>query len=158
MSSSQRTVGSDTTEDTENTTMIVTSTNGRGETCYSVDAVRDDIVTRMYVQSGWLQQTDNATHFKSKEPRNLNFWFERPGQDTECFKMVWVEFGCPDHGNLMSVGCPQSHGKIKGHSRHHAREGSHIDRTDHVDNSSVSALVSHFVHEGVAHGAHRYEG
>jgi hypothetical protein len=39
---------------------------------------------------------NNATHFKSKE--NLNFWSERPDQYAEWLKMVWVEFGCPDHG------------------------------------------------------------
>ena len=35
----------------------------------------------------------------------------------------------------------------QGHSRHHVREGAHIDRTDHVVNSSVSTLVSHRFHE-----------
>ena len=56
-----------------------------------------------------------------------------------------------------SVGWPRSHGKIKGHCRHLAREGSHIDRKDHVTNASSSALVSHLLHEGLEHGAHRYE-
>ena len=46
--------------------------------------------------SAWLQGTDNATHFKSKE--NLNFWSERPQNHSEWLKMVWVEFGCPGHG------------------------------------------------------------
>ena len=31
--------------------------------------------------SAWLQGTDNATHFKSKE--NLNFWSERPQNHSE---------------------------------------------------------------------------
>ena len=44
----------------------------------------------------WLQHTDNATHFKSKE--NLNFWSERPAEYAKWLKMVWVEFGCPGHG------------------------------------------------------------
>jgi hypothetical protein len=44
----------------------------------------------------WLQHTDNATHFKSKE--NLNFWSERPAEYAKWLKIVWVEFGCPGHG------------------------------------------------------------
>ncbi len=36
----------------------------------------------------WLQHTDNATHFKSKE--NLNFWSERPAEYAKWLKMVWV--------------------------------------------------------------------
>ena len=44
----------------------------------------------------WLQETDNATHFKSKE--NLNYWSERPSKYSDFIKMVWVEFGCPGHG------------------------------------------------------------
>ena len=44
----------------------------------------------------WLQGTDNATHFKSKE--NLNFWSERRQHHSEWLKMVWVAFGCPGHG------------------------------------------------------------
>jgi hypothetical protein len=43
----------------------------------------------------WLQHTDNATHFKSKE--NVNFWSERPGQHAKWLKMVGVEFGCSGH-------------------------------------------------------------
>ena len=45
----------------------------------------------------WLEESDNATHFKSKE--NLNFWSERPSQEHCNFlRTVWVEFGCPGHG------------------------------------------------------------
>ena len=46
----------------------------------------------------WLEETDNATHFKSKE--NLLFWSERPSKykENEFIKMVWVEYGCPGHG------------------------------------------------------------
>jgi hypothetical protein len=44
----------------------------------------------------WLEETDNATHFKSKE--NLLFWSERPSKYKEFIKMVWVEYGCPGHG------------------------------------------------------------
>jgi hypothetical protein len=46
----------------------------------------------------WLEETDNATHFKSKE--NLLFWSERPSKykEKEFIKMVWVEYGCPGHG------------------------------------------------------------
>ncbi len=44
----------------------------------------------------WLEETDNATHFKSKE--NLLFWSERPSKYKEFIKMVWVEYGCPVHG------------------------------------------------------------
>ena len=56
-----------------------------------------------------------------------------------------------------SVAWPRSHGKTKGHPRHHAWQGAYSDGTDYVDNSSGSALASHRVHEGVAHGARRYE-
>jgi len=45
----------------------------------------------------WLEESDNATHFKSKE--NLNFWSERPSQEHCNFlRTVWVEYGCPGHG------------------------------------------------------------
>ena len=44
----------------------------------------------------WLNETDNATHFKSKE--NLNFWSERPSKYKDYIKLVWVEYGCPGHG------------------------------------------------------------
>jgi len=45
----------------------------------------------------WLKESDNATHFKSKE--NLNFWSERPSQEHCNFqRTVWVEYGCPGHG------------------------------------------------------------
>jgi len=45
----------------------------------------------------WLEQSDNATHFKSKE--NLNFWSKRPSQEHCNFlRSVWVEYGCPGHG------------------------------------------------------------
>jgi hypothetical protein len=43
-----------------------------------------------------LQETDNDTHFKSKE--NLLFWSERPSKYKEFIKMVWVEYGCREHG------------------------------------------------------------
>ena len=43
----------------------------------------------------WLEDTDNATHFKSKEM--LHYWSTRMDA-TEFIKMVWVEFGCPGHG------------------------------------------------------------
>jgi hypothetical protein len=43
--STQTAAGSDTAEGTQNNT-VLTSTNGRGGTCYSGDTVRDDIVTR----------------------------------------------------------------------------------------------------------------
>lgn len=43
----------------------------------------------------WIQHSDNATHFKSKE--NLYFWSQQ--LDVVPFlKAVWVEFGCPGHG------------------------------------------------------------
>jgi hypothetical protein len=35
-----------------------------------------------------------------------------------------------------SVGWPRSHGKIKDHSRHHARQGTHIDRKNQVGNEA----------------------
>ena len=45
----------------------------------------------------WLEESDNATHFKSKE--NLNFWSERPSKEhCDFLQTVWVEFGCPGHG------------------------------------------------------------
>ena len=43
----------------------------------------------------WLEDTDNATHFKSKEM--LQYWSTRI-DETEFLKIVWVEFGCPGHG------------------------------------------------------------
>ena len=43
----------------------------------------------------WLEHSDNATHFKSKE--NLYYWSMRI-EKTEFIKMVWVGFGCPGHG------------------------------------------------------------
>eukprot|EP00966_Prymnesium_polylepis_P235790 5453297-Prymnesium_polylepis.1 len=43
----------------------------------------------------WLEDTDNATHFKSKEM--LHYWSTRIDA-IEFIKMVWVEFGCPAHG------------------------------------------------------------
>jgi len=45
----------------------------------------------------WLEESDDATHFKSKE--NLNFWSERLSQEHRNFlRTVWVEYGCPGHG------------------------------------------------------------
>ena len=44
----------------------------------------------------WVQQSDNATHFKSKE--NLNFWSEVTSKYPALIKQLWVEFGCPGHG------------------------------------------------------------
>lgn len=44
---------------------------------------------------GWLEDTDNATHFKSKEM--LYYWSQRM-EETEFLRIVWVEFGCPGHG------------------------------------------------------------
>ena len=43
----------------------------------------------------WLEDTDNATHFKSKEM--LYFWSTQLGQ-VEFLRTLWVEFGCPGHG------------------------------------------------------------
>ena len=43
----------------------------------------------------WLEDTDNATHFKSKEM--LSYWSTRMDA-VEFIKIVWVEFGCPGHG------------------------------------------------------------
>ena len=45
--------------------------------------------------SAWLEDTDNATHFKSKEM--LYYWSTRM-EAIEFLRMVWVEFGCPGHG------------------------------------------------------------
>ena len=56
-----------------------------------------------------------------------------------------------------SVGWPRSHGKIKGDCRHHARQGAHIDRKNHLGNASGSALPSHLLQQGLGHGAHRHE-
>ncbi len=56
-----------------------------------------------------------------------------------------------------SVGWPRSHGKIKGHSRHHARQGTHIDRKNHLVNASGSALAIHLLQQRLGHGAHRHE-
>jgi hypothetical protein len=50
-----------------------------------------------------------------------------------------------------------SHGKIKGHARHHARQGAHIDRKNHLGNASGSALASHLLQQGLGHGTHRHE-
>ena len=43
----------------------------------------------------WLEDTDNATHFKSKEM--LYYWSQQMSE-VEFLKIVWVEFGCPGHG------------------------------------------------------------
>ena len=43
----------------------------------------------------WVEHSDNATHFKSKE--NLYYWSQRMDK-VEFIKLVWVEFGCPGHG------------------------------------------------------------
>ena len=43
----------------------------------------------------WLEDTDNATHFKSKEM--LYYWSTRMDA-IEFLRIVWVEFGCPGHG------------------------------------------------------------
>ena len=56
-----------------------------------------------------------------------------------------------------SVGWPRSHGKIKGHARHHARQGAHIDRKNHLGNASGLALASHLLQQGLGHGARRHE-
>jgi hypothetical protein len=42
-------------------------------------------------------------------------------------------------------------------SRHHARQGAHIDRKNHVGNASGSALASHLFQQGLGHGARRHE-
>lgn len=44
---------------------------------------------------GWLEDSDNATHFKSKEV--LYFWSTQL-EEVEFLKLAWVEFGCPGHG------------------------------------------------------------
>eukprot|EP00966_Prymnesium_polylepis_P172802 3996364-Prymnesium_polylepis.1 len=45
----------------------------------------------------WIEHSDNATHFKSKE--NLHYWSTRSGMDKVAFiRQVWVGFGCPGHG------------------------------------------------------------
>ena len=44
----------------------------------------------------------------------------------------------------------------QGHSRHHAREGAHDERKNHVAHSSGSVLVSHVLQEGVARGSRKY--
>jgi hypothetical protein len=46
---------------------------------------------------------------------------------------------------------------IKGGCRHHARQGAHIDRKNHLGNASGSALPSHLLQQGLGHGAHRHE-
>ncbi len=56
-----------------------------------------------------------------------------------------------------SVRWSRSHGKIKGHSRHYARQGTHIDRKNHLGNVSGSALAIHLLQQGLGHGAHRHE-
>jgi len=40
----------------------------------------------------WIQETDNASHFKSKE--NLNYWSERTSRYKDFIKMVWVNWHC----------------------------------------------------------------
>ena len=48
------------------------------------------------IEALWLLETDNATHFKSKE--NMNYWSERSSKYKDFINMIWVEFGCPGHG------------------------------------------------------------
>jgi hypothetical protein len=101
----------------------------------------------------WLQHTVNATHFKSKE--NLNFWSERPAEcevAQDGMGRIWLPWSWE-----RSVGWTRSHGKIKGHSTHHARQGAHIDRKNHLGNVSGSALASHLLQQGLGHGARRHE-
>jgi hypothetical protein len=43
----------------------------------------------------WIEHSDNATHFKSKE--NLHYWSTRV-EKTRFIRMVWTGFGCPGHG------------------------------------------------------------
>jgi len=40
---------------------------------------------------------------------------------------------------------------------HHARQGAHIDRKNHLGNASGSALASHLLQQGLGHGARRHE-
>ncbi len=54
-------------------------------------------------------------------------------------------------------GMSRSHGKIKGDCRHHARQGAHIDRKNHLGNGSGSALPSNLLQQGLGHGARRHE-
>ncbi len=63
-----------------------------------------------------------------------------------------------EFGRVMgrSVGWPRSHGKIKGHCRHHARQGELIDMKNHLGNASGSALASHLLQQGLGHGTHRW--
>jgi hypothetical protein len=51
---------------------------------------------------------------------------------------------------------PRGHGENQGHSRHHARQGTHDDRKNNVAHSSDSALATHVLQKGVAHGARKY--
>lgn len=44
---------------------------------------------------GWLEDSDNATHFKSKEM--LYYWSQRL-EEVDFLRLAWVEFGCPGHG------------------------------------------------------------
>lgn len=43
----------------------------------------------------WIEDSDNATHFKSKE--SLYFW-SKCLDEVEFVRALWVEFGCPGHG------------------------------------------------------------
>jgi hypothetical protein len=48
------------------------------------------------------------------------------------------------------------HDENEGHSRHHARQGTHHDRKNNVVHSSGSALASHVLQKGVTHGTRKY--
>ncbi len=50
----------------------------------------------------------------------------------------------------------RDHGENEGHSRNHARQGTHDDRKKNVAHSSGSALASPVLQKGVAHGARKY--
>ena len=46
--------------------------------------------------NGLIHESDNASHFKSKE--FLYYWTQIITKVKDLLKIVWVDFGCPGHG------------------------------------------------------------
>ena len=134
VSSTQTVAGSDTVEDTQNTTVLV-----QMEEEERAIRAMPFVTTLSFVRAvkgkaeGWRV---TLTCYACREYNSCGKKLPRPRE--------------------RSVGWPRGHGENEGHSRHHARQGTHDDRKNNVAHSSGSALASHVLQKGVAHGARKY--
>ena len=94
----------------------------------------------------------------SVEPVGIRMSNKRPTQlDCLCDLHTRIQQNHATSAFLQRKHCKLSHQQSnQGHSRHHARQGPHDDRKNHVVHSSVSAVVTHVLKEGVTHRTREY--